>query len=195
MSSFSKMFGICVGAVFAASVSACAAEPLHDREAPETTLESLDEADQGTSYNGWSQSVYASYNWCMSVGSFDHTLSRSSGDSTRGGGGCAVEWQSGSSCSADSTCVASAQSMYGASAYGYCYSGQCYLRPGSQATYCSLNANRSPGTVTGLVLGSAQHVVGCMTKTAGPNTACGGTNTSLYMRSVWQAEQYCVAGP
>jgi hypothetical protein len=27
-------------------------------------------------------------------------------------------------------------------------------------------------------------MVGCMTKTAGPNTACGGTDTSLYMRTV-----------
>jgi hypothetical protein len=28
------------------------------------------------------------------------------------------------------------------------------------------------------------YALGCMTKAAGPNTACGGTDTSLYMRSV-----------
>jgi hypothetical protein len=38
-----------------------------------------------------------------------------------------------------------------------------------------------PGFATSPYVG-----LGCMTKTAGPNTACGGTNTSLYMRLVVQ---------
>jgi hypothetical protein len=175
---------------------ACATEPATDvTDAPEAAIDSLDTADEGDSYNGWTQSVpnfFACYDWYLFPQSdqfwFQHTFTRSSGDSTRGGGGCVVN-QTGTSCSSDSTCLGLAQSTYGASAYGYCYSGLCYSRPGSQSDFCTLNPNRAPGTIDKLTWNrnstlSNSYVLGCMTKTAGPNTACGGTDTSQYMRAV-----------
>jgi hypothetical protein len=159
-------------------------------EASSADLDGLDPSDEGTNYNGWTQ--FLTYDFDRSfqqINSITHTLSRSSGDATRGGGGCLVV-QQGMACSSDSTCTTTAQSLYGAGAYGYCYQGaSCLLRPGSQASYCALNPNRSPGALTQTFSslyksGMSWFVLGCMTKTAGPNTACGGTNASLYMRSV-----------
>jgi hypothetical protein len=173
-------------------VTACAAEPTNEQEenAPEAVLDAADSQDEGTEYNGWSQSMFFTVQICVSGGGAAHTLTRSYGDATRGGGACYVE-RTTTSCSSDSTCLGVATAQYGGSAYGYCYQGTCYSRPGSQASWCANNPNRAPGHVyppyqtnfsgTGALLG-------CMTKTAGPNTACGGTNTSLYMRSV--APQY-----
>jgi hypothetical protein len=181
---------IFIAAPLLAVLSACTGEPVSEEQTPDTSLDVLDEQDQGTSYNGWTQAVSGVYlNTYGGIITVHHTLSRSYGDATRGGGGCFVVRRPGTSCSADSQCQADAQAAYGASAYGYCFSGQCYARPGSQASYCALNPNRSPGTVSsGFISGSPytanEYGLGCMTKTAGPNTACGGTNASLYMREV-----------
>ena len=67
--------------------------------------------------------------------------------------------------------------------------------------YCNVNPSRSPSTFSSpssVALGLTDHVMwapgvvptyalGCMTKTAGPNTACGGSNPSLYMRDLKNA--------
>jgi hypothetical protein len=169
--------------IVATLFSACAAQPVEDSEAPDTTFSTVDEQDEGTSFNGWTQSVSGSVEAGFGLTYFEHTFSRSSGDATRGGGGCLTIWTN-NGCSSDANCQAPAQSSYGPSAYGYCYSGRCYSRPGSQADFCSLSPNRGPGVVSKVsfsTYGNA-YVVGCMTKTSGPNTACGGTNTGLYMR-------------
>jgi hypothetical protein len=157
---------------------------------PTVETDDLDLRDQGTSYNGWTQSIsgstffYSAYgDWSFTA---NHTMTRTSGDATRGGGACAV-YLSGTSCTNDTPCVTAAQSQFGSTAYGYCYSGTCYLRPGSQANYCALNPNRGPGTLTKNLTnqtGAIVHgAIGCMTKTAGLNAACGGTDSSLYMRT------------
>jgi hypothetical protein len=189
-----------VSAVAAALVvSGCAATSTENasEEAPIAEMDGVDEQDEGASYNGWSHSpsgTYDQFGFFYTYGNF----TKSSGtDATRGGGVCLVYRRSSSSCSSDSTCLADAQSQFGASAYGYCYGGGCYTRPGSQAAYCGVNSSRSPGAFegpTGVVGSYANHsstpsALGCMTKTAGPNTACGGTDTSLYMRRI-QALNY-----
>jgi hypothetical protein len=77
--------------------------------------------------------------------------------------------------------------VWGSQAHGYCYSGACWYRAGSQASDCALSPNRTAGTLTKSVstaMGYGYGVLGCMTKTSGPNTACGGTNTSLYVRTI-----------
>jgi hypothetical protein len=168
---------------------ACSAERSStEEEAPSAALDTLDPADEGASYNGWTQTPSGMVYMYMGFGQLDHTFSRAGGEATRGGGACFVYQQPGSSCSSDSPCLSAAQAAFGASAYGYCYSGVCYSRPGSQTDYCALNPNRAPGSVTKLWpsygVNYYEHILGCMTKTGGPNTACGGTNTSLYMRYV-----------
>jgi hypothetical protein len=188
-------------AVATALMLGCSASPEPtDDDAPGVETDSVSEQDEGASYNGWTQApgghitTYI-YPWGDSYSEIDAiggTFSRSSGDSTRGGGSCFVTRRASSSCSVDSTCTAAAQSQFGASAYGYCYQGMCWDRPGG-AELCSQNPNRSPGAFNGAVY-IAQHdwipsghdtssVLGCMTKTAGPNTGCGGSNASLYMRT------------
>jgi hypothetical protein len=177
----------------AVAVSACAAEPAPEDEGAEATLPELDslaEQDVGASWNGWTQNTIAGY--CIDIAWQQwayHELVRSYGDNSRGGGAClTIRRQPLAYCSSDADCLGGAQSTYGGSAYGYCNEGVCHDRPGSQATYCGLSPNRGPGDLidAGWQVGqSFAHwfVVGCMTKTAGPNTACGGTNTSLYMRT------------
>jgi hypothetical protein len=166
----------------------CAADPASNTEAPSVATDTTDVADEGDSYAGWSQTPYLYIPMCGGQAYIMHTLTRSSGDSTRGGGGCAVV-ATGASCSSDSTCLSAAQASYGSAAYGYCYAGACYSRPGSQSDYCALNPNRGSGNIWKYPPGSAwtDFALGCMTKTAGPNTACGGTDASQYMRSVTQA--------
>ena len=78
------------GVVVAVAASACArpAESLEDEAVPET-VDMLDEQDEGTSYNGWTQTAQAWADYCAyDTPSMAHTLSRSYGDSTRGGGAC-----------------------------------------------------------------------------------------------------------
>jgi hypothetical protein len=182
--------------VTALTASACANEVHEDdtSTAPTASLDTLEDQDQGTSYNGWAQISQLMLDYCWpSEMTLWHELKRTSGDASRGGGGCYVR-RTTTSCSSDSTCTSMAQAQYGASAYGYCYSGTCYNRPGSQANLCSMAPQRVPNVGTSHVLWRSVAVappvdgndfmVGCMTKTAGPNTACGGTNSSLYMRSM-----------
>jgi hypothetical protein len=175
--------------VLAGGAVGCAPVTEQATSAPEVAAESVAPRDVGTSYDGWTQSLAYTISTSSGSGTYHHALSRASGDSTRGGGACAVVRQPGSSCSADDTCTTAAQNVHGPSAYGYCYSGECYFRPGAQASFCALNPNRSPGTLTGAPTwySDDDYVVGCMTKTAGPNTACGGSNASLYMRTMLAA--------
>jgi hypothetical protein len=182
----------CVGAL------ACSNGPLFESAPAFDTDATLDALDEGHIYNGWNQypDLYYQKNCSsqaiISNGSMSHVLDRFEGDATRGGGACHVVKQHGSSCSTDSDCAVSAPQ------YGYCYSGTCYVRPGSQADECVMGPNRGAGSV-GKTVGSYggyawqdfNYVLGCMTKTAGPNTACGGTNGSLYMRAVWPANYEC----
>jgi hypothetical protein len=181
-----KMFGVC--AVLVSTLVACA-RPAPDADTPEIANDTLVTADEGTAYNGWNQSAGFSYEPCYDDTWYFQSMG-GTGDASRGGGVCALSYN-GTSCSNDSTCVSIAQSQYGASAYGYCYAGACYSRPGSQASWCTMSPNRASGSWLGNEVTQAQvntynltHAVGCMTKTAGPNTACGGTNASLYMRTM-----------
>jgi hypothetical protein len=180
------------------AVTACSAEePPPAGDAPVMEDTSVEVQDEGNAYNGWSQAPYSVWqlfcgNWV--VGS---QLVRSAGDATRGGGSCHVR-RTTTSCSNDSTCIGLAQSTHGGSAYGYCYQGTCYTRPGGQSSYCALNPNRAAGYIwvhppgglydTGVAPSgwpdAENFVLGCMTKTGGPNTSCGGSNTSAYMRYV-----------
>jgi hypothetical protein len=172
-----------------ASVSVgCTAERAALTEAaPDVDADALDVADFGTSYNGWSiwaeGTSWRKEHW----NDFSVGFTKSSGsDATRGGGGCLVRQVPGWTCSTDSQCPSAAPG------WGYCVSGQCYERPGSQADWCALAPNNAPNASyakgvsdNGYFSFSDQtYVLTCLTKTAGPNTACGGTNTSLYMRAV-----------
>jgi hypothetical protein len=191
MMHFKTIFGVGVVAV-ALSASACAAEPVESTsdEAPTADLGAIDPQDEGSGYNGWlhETSIIVQANYGFTT--LTNTFWRNGGEATRGGGGCYVVG-TGAGCSSDATCLSSAQATYGASAWGYCYQGGCYARPGSQAAYCSLSPNRSPGQATNawfsISLAGNQYGLSCLTKTGGPNTACGGTNTSLYMRYVTPA--------
>jgi hypothetical protein len=176
-------------------------EPTND-DAPVVETDSVSAQDEGASYNGWSQAPIGHittyvYPWGDSyaeIDSFGGTFSRSYGDSTRGGGSCFVTRRASSSCSVDSTCTASAVAEFGAGAYGYCYQGTCWDRPGGAGDYCTQNPNRSPGAFSvwtympqsgWIPVGhDTIGIVGCMTKTAGPNTGCGSTNTTLSMRTI-----------
>jgi hypothetical protein len=182
--------GIGVAGMIAFGVVACAAQPANEENAPEIVSDSVDEQDEGYSYNGWQQIAWYEWNYCSQApNSASQTFVRSYGDATRGGGACYVK-STGVGCSSDSTCLANAVATYGGSAYGYCFAGSCYSRPGSQASYCSLSPNRGPSTVnvpnafSGDIWDGTNHLLLCMTKTAGPNPACGGTSTSQYMRNV-----------
>jgi hypothetical protein len=180
----SKSVGTAVVVVGALLSPACVSEPT--TEAPKAALDSIDERDEGTTYNGWWQAPTLQYD--CEIGVFlTHQLTRSSGDDTRGGGACFVS-RTGASCSSDTTCTSQAQATWGGAAYGYCYAGECYQRPGAQSSYCALNPNRSPGTLFAypptVFFDGNDFALGCMTKTAGPNTACGGTEGSSYMRTV-----------
>jgi hypothetical protein len=168
----------------AAFATACAGkETGTDGDAPDLALDALEQADMGDTYNGWTQTLTYACDMCRAEDDvMQHTFTRSYGDSTRGGGACAVAWTP-NSCSDDSSCVTLAQGYYGSSAYGYCVSNRCYIRTGSQAAYCTMGPNRGAGTLQMNFGSMAYDAIGCMTKTAGPNTACGGTNPSLYMRT------------
>jgi hypothetical protein len=182
--------------MIAMAAAACAAQPADEGNAPDVASDSVDEQDQGYVYNGWSQISWYEYNAC---GNYPHSasqwLSRSYGDASRGGGACYVK-STGASCSADTTCTTAAVAQYGAGAYGYCYSGTCYSRPGTQAAYCALNPNRANGHTVNVpnafndVWGGNNHLILCMTKTAGPNLSCGGQDTSQYMRSLNSLNYY-----
>jgi hypothetical protein len=176
---------LALGASAALFSIACGNASPEASDAPEAAVDGLDESDVGTDYNGWSQSANVAINVCGMGPSFMwHNLSRSFGDATRGGGVCLVA-NYGSACSTDAECHASATAAWGPSVWGYCYAGNCYARPGSQADYCTLNPNRAPGQLMKYISpSSSNYALGCMTKTGGPNTACGGTNTSLYMRTL-----------
>jgi hypothetical protein len=183
------VLGCAVTAAIAAT--ACTAEETATTgNAPEVAVDGLDESDFGDSYNGWTQYLSYSADLCrIQPDVMAHGLGRDYGDNTRGGGACAVRGGA-SGCSDDSPCIAEAQAWYGPSAYGYCYANSCYLRPGSQVDWCVMSPNRGAGSVLSLSFGSiAYDAIGCMTKNAGPNTACGGTNASLYMRT-WTTTSY-----
>jgi hypothetical protein len=192
-----------VGLVAVASViglTACAAERRDEGAAPVVSEAevAITPADEGTSYNGWWQDARLYWPTCNEPywAEMTHWVHRDYGDSTRGGGACYVQATS-TGCSSDSTCVSLAQSTFGGSAYGYCYQGACYSRPGSQSTFCVMNPNRTDAYGLGTYLPKSSmygafwldFALGCMTKTAGPNTACGGTNSSLYMRTLSALEQ------
>jgi hypothetical protein len=193
----SKLASVGLVGVFALGISAvaCSASAAND-EAPVAEVDALSAQDEGTDYNGWSQWAEFRMDLC-SPGYNDfyivHGLSRWDGDATRGGGGCAV-YTPGTSCSVDSDCQAQATGTFGAAAYGYCYQGSCALRPGSQSDYCAMSPNRAAGELWKYkARADAQWisgVLGCMTKTAGPNAACGGTNNGLYMRAVFSGVTY-----
>lgn len=171
------------------SVVGCAAEP-QIANAPEVDDLGVAEADEGWAYNGWSQ-VLSYTIWLGSqYPEWRQTLTRSFGDSTRGGGACSVIVTS-TACSSDALCVSNAQASYGPSAWGYCYQSKCHSRAWSQSVGCIIGSSRSSGNTvigptggTGTYQGWADAVLGCMTKTAGPNSACGGTDPSAYVRSV-----------
>jgi hypothetical protein len=185
LSTLSSVLGIVAVVVFSGCAATAEAE-----DAPTVFEDSIDEADIGTSWNGWDQSIVGTTCVNANLAQVSHTFVRSSGDATRGGGVCGTIVSS-TACTTvgdDSFCLGMAHALYGQSAYGYChpvpFSGpKCLYRPGSQADYCSLSPNRGAGTVSKTINDKrVNYMVGCMTKTAGPNTACGGTNQGLYMR-------------
>jgi hypothetical protein len=149
-------------------------------------VETVAERDLGTSYDGWS--VYASgTNWRaygyaeLSVGFFKY----GGDDDSRGGGGCLVRRVVGASCSVDADCPKGH-----ANGWGYCFYGACWQRAESQASWCALGPAQAhdssvPMTVpVDLYNTDEWGILTCLTKTAGPNAACGGTDSSLYMRWV-----------
>jgi hypothetical protein len=164
---------------------ACSASKSAPSDAPDVANDdALDTSDYGTSYNGWTQYLFSQYDVCgVNQNYIQHTMGRSYGDATRGGGACVLDWPVGGACGSEQDCINYAQATYGSTAWGYCFYGSCYPRPGSQAALCTMNPNRGPSSLLRYdAIGAA--LVGCMTKTAGPNTACGGTDPSLYMREV-----------
>jgi hypothetical protein len=190
MTGFSK----CVFAVgiMTASIVGCSADREAvdaDNDAPDLALDTAAEADEGVSYNGWHQGIVASYEVSYGWVSAQHTFYRDYGDNARGGGVCLVQKVIGSSCSSDPVCDSWAKGTHGGTAYGYCFAGECYARPGSGADYCGMSPNRSVTSNMSMSAFNISNVMnwyalGCMTKNAGPNSACGGTDTSQYMRTV-----------
>jgi hypothetical protein len=183
-----------LGAGAALYLVACSKSPeVASDDAPEAAMDAIDPRDEGTDWNGWSQEAFVMVNVCGGGPNWLwHNLNRSWGDATRGGGVCLVA-NYGSACSTDAECHASATAGWGPSVYGYCYQGNCYARPGSQGDWCVLNPNRAPGQLNRTIAGSSSYfALGCMTKNAGLNAACGTTNTSQYMRTlssnVWSWE-------
>jgi hypothetical protein len=186
--------GFLCAAIIVTLATACAREEREDGATPEVALDSVDTRDEHTTYNGWTQYTSAWADICgTEPAGFEHDLVRSSGDSTRGGGACAVNYD-GTACSSDTTCTSIAHASWGSQAYGYCFSGACYIREQGQAAWCVMNSNRAPGAL-GLSNITSTHVLGCMTKTAGSNTACGGTDSSLYVRTVSQSYWYHSTSP
>jgi hypothetical protein len=186
----------CLGVIaITLGLMACGTKPATDSEAPEAELDQLDESDEGTSYNGWIQFLYSMRDGCgVDAPYMEHVVYRSSGsESSRGGGACIVH-QEGGACSSDATCLAAAQAYWGPSAWGYCYSGTCYTRSGSQAAQCVMNPNR-PHNNNIHMSNAGDYLLGCMTKTPGPNTACGGSNTALYVRTVAMTNVYYSSNP
>jgi hypothetical protein len=179
-------------------VVACASEPAPVEDAVEVDLDGVEAQDYGTAWNGWSMFANGIYaGGVTSLGQLNYFLYKNSGsEPSRGGGACWVLQKTGSSCSndaaGDAACTSGAVAQFGAGAYGYCWNNVCYDRPGTQS-FCTLGPARTPGqyvmTGPGAVTvppgyNFAPFVLGCMTKTQGPNPACGGTNQSLYMRTV-----------
>jgi hypothetical protein len=161
-------------------LSACGEAPT--TSAPEVEDDLADVADFGSSYNGWMGSANGYLDLVARSVDLGVSFSRDYGDATRGGGACVIT-PGGGSCSQDSNCP-----VWYAGGYGYCMSGTCYQRPGSAADLCYQNPNNAPGSYYKFIpyvadTGTQLSLVVCMTKTAGPNTACGGTNSSLYMRT------------
>jgi hypothetical protein len=179
------LFGLAGGA-------GCSSEPV----ASEGSAPTIDEAalavqDEATDYDGWAMYPLLSENCIDGTNGVHLNVQRTSGDSTRGGGSCFAR-STGASCSSDTTCTSAAQAAYGSLAYGYCFQGSCYSRPGDANVYCARSPNITTsggyGGVYGVLPSSSVQYdgfdvsLGCLTKTAGPNTACGGTNGSLYIR-------------
>jgi hypothetical protein len=175
-----RILGALLGVGSLVAAGACGAETPAAMEAPSAADGTLATRDEGTSYNGWTHTPSGLFYSFMGMYSITGSYSRTSGDATRGGGVCFVVRKPGTTCSNDSTCTTSAVNEYGAGAYGYCYSGTCYSRPGAQGSFCNTNPNRSPGTidhpwpgaVNGIVDTGNEFVLSCMTKDAGSNTAC-----------------------
>jgi hypothetical protein len=170
--------------------AACSASPATGDDAPQVAESTIDPQDEGATYGGWTQYPDAQVGMFGEILNVSHTIYGSGGGTTRGGGACLVQ-QTGSTCTSDTTCTTEAVALYGVGAYGYCYQTGCFARPGVQSALCALNPNRASGSTISVSLsvgysapGYGYYVVGCMTKTAGPNVACGGTNTSLYMRTL-----------
>jgi hypothetical protein len=193
MTGFSK----CVLAVsiMAASIVGCSTEAKDgdaESDAPDIALDTASEADEGDSYNGWSQGIIAYYEVSYGWVNASQTFYQNYGDSSRGGGVCLVQKVAGLSCSSDAVCLTWAKNTYGDAAkpWGYCYAGECYARPGSSDDLCKPHPNRSPAngnmTLDAFTISNTSnwYGLGCMTKTAGPNGACGSEVPSLYMRHV-----------
>jgi hypothetical protein len=167
----------------------CTSEATLEESSPDVDDGTLTEQDYGSSYNGWSLSAWGT-NWRdFGYAEFYGSFTKSSGtDATRGGGVCFVKLIPGS-CSTDANCGTPPTGWW-----NYCVQGQCWQRPGAQASWCGLGPANAPNAYHSKTVPVPQYnsdtwgVLGCLTKTAGPNTACGGTNTSLYMRHVGHAD-------
>lgn len=186
--------GTVTALALASLLVACATTATGD--APEAALESVDELDEGTTWNGMTQILLGKSSGASAL--VAHTIS---GSGNRGGGGC-VTVREGSACTSDATCTTAAKAKYGSLAYGYCYQSQCYDRPGGIA-FCSTNQNRwsTPNSPHSLMkaytlpsstyapnpaswLDGNVYALGCMSKSWGPSGECGGTDPEAYMRTM-----------
>lgn len=190
-------------------VAGCAATS--NEEAPDVTLDSAEALDEGTYWDGWTQTPYAYVEPNASTFTIQHTLQRSWGDATRGGGSCYVFHAAGSSCVAgasiaDTQCAQEAKAIYGSNAYGYCYQNSCWYRPSGPTTSCILVSNRSPGPISRTISRNNgnygnEYVLGCMSKmpfNGAPNEVpgCAQTNTlALALRTVVPVEYPYVEPP
>jgi hypothetical protein len=200
---------VALGVFVSGLVGACAGQAPREvtaDSAPDIEDVGLGEQTDGTTYNGWSMSVYGqfpTYNlWYIQY-------VRSYGDALRGGGACLVLSDPGTSCSNDADCTAPAHARWGGSAYGYCHQAKCNYRPGSPAELCTQSPSRAPGihwgntaaVMTQLMRNMDQggiygmSVLGCMSKEPGPNTQCGSTDSNVYMRTVSQMIVDIPTGP
>jgi hypothetical protein len=169
----------------ASCIVGCTAEPGSSEASPVVEDDNLEMSDYGYDYNGWYIDASGTNFSSLGYAEFDIWFTRPSpGDATRGGGGCLVKYD-GTSCTTDANCPVS----YG-NGWGYCVQNKCWQRPGAQATFCGLGRENAPNTGftrtvdVPLYNTDTYGVLTCLTKTAGPNTACGGTETSLYMRGL-----------
>lgn len=181
-----KLIASTLALTLSAIVIGCAAAP-PEEGAPSADTDALDFADEGSFHEGWSMNPVGVYN--QGWGATEYwgvQYMRTSGSETRGGGPCIVYKKIASSCSSDAQCAAAAP------LFGYCFAGECYTRPGSQPQACFVAQDRAPGFYVGqtdfpggYLAGHEEvpYVLGCMTKAAGPSTACGGA-PSGYMRWV-----------